>query len=45
METDNELEEKKKLDEVRISIRNCKTETMSRDETSYIFICITCFYW
>jgi hypothetical protein len=45
MEPENELEEKEKLDEVRFSIRNCKTETMSSDETSYIFICITCFYW
>ena len=31
METDNELEQKHKLDEVRFSIRNCKTETMSSD--------------
>jgi hypothetical protein len=44
METDNELEEKDELGKVRFSIRNCKTETMSSDETSYIFIFIACFY-
>ena len=44
METDNELEEKHRLGTVRFSIRNCKTETMSSDETSYIFIFIICFY-
>ena len=44
METDNELEEKDELGKVRFYIRNCKTETMSSDETSYIFIFITCFY-
>jgi hypothetical protein len=38
METDNELEEKDTLGKVRFSIRNCKTEKMSSDETSYIFI-------
>jgi hypothetical protein len=31
METDNELEQKHKLDEVRFFIRNCKTEIMSSD--------------
>ena len=36
--------EKTELGKVRFSIRNCKTETMSSDETSYIFIFITCFY-
>ena len=44
MEADNELEEKHKLGKVRFSIRNCKTETMSSDETSYIFIFTTCLY-
>ena len=44
MEADNELEEKHKLGKVRFSIRNCKTKTMSSDETSYIFIFTTCFY-
>ena len=44
MEADNELEEKDKLGTVRFSIRNCKTETMSSDKTSYIFIFIICFY-
>jgi hypothetical protein len=43
MEIDNDLEEKHSLDKVRFSIRNCKTETMSSDETSYIFIFITVF--
>jgi hypothetical protein len=44
MEADNELEEKDKLGTVRFSIRNCKTEAMSSDKTSYIFIFITCLY-
>ena len=34
METDNELEEKNRLDKVRFSTRNCKTLTMGSDETS-----------
>ena len=34
METDKELEEKHEIDNVRFSTRNCKTETMSSDETS-----------
>ena len=44
MEIDNELEEKHSLAKVRLFIRHCKTETMSSDETSYIYIFITCFY-
>ena len=44
METDNELEEKHRLGKVRFSIRNCKTETMSSDEASSIFIVYACFY-
>jgi len=34
MEADNEIEQKHKLDKVRFSIRNCKTETMGSDEAS-----------
>jgi hypothetical protein len=44
MKTDKQLEEKHKLGKVRFSIRNCKTETMSSDEASSIFIVYACFY-
>ena len=44
IEIDIELEEKHSLDKVRFSIRNCKTETMSSDEASSIFLFYACFY-
>ena len=34
METSDELEQKQTLYTVRLSIRNCKTETMGSDEAS-----------
>jgi hypothetical protein len=44
LKTDKQLEEKHKLGKVRFSIRNCKTETMSSDEASSIFLFYACFY-